>query len=577
MTRTIHELKQGSQEWLDYRATKLSASDCSAMLGISSYKTRAELIRQMATGYVAEVNEATQRLFAKGHEYEEIAREWAMEIIESDLFPVVMSCDDFGGLPLSASVDGIDLNDETVWEHKSLNQSLIASLDAGVIPDEYHPQMEQCLMVTGATRCLFMISSGNRDEMRHAWYESNPALRVRIIAGWKQLVEDVKNYQHIEVAPVVVASPMESLPLVSVQVTGQLAIISNLDIFGDKLKTFITKVPKKPSTDQEFADTEAAIKTMEKAEAALKKADEDIANGSTSAADLRATIATLTKLARDNRLAWEKDVKARKESIRVEIASEARAEFDIYVANLDMRIGANWMPTITTDFAGAMKGKKTVQSCRDAISQALADAKLKANAIADVIEINNKAFHAINKERDVMFLFRDLTQLIQKPAEDFIATVKVRIAEHDEKEAKRLEAEREKIRAEEEKKAREKAEREWREQEDAKTRAQMIKDAEQQAKEAATISAPPAMFGVSRAVTEAPRQQEINAEARAKVDSIPAGLEGEAVKLSGSTTVIQTRPQFSSLMESLNFELIKLNDAQLQRVLDFVRTVRVAA
>ena len=42
----IHNLTQGSPEWLAYRAKMRNASDAPAMMGCSAYKTRAELLRE---------------------------------------------------------------------------------------------------------------------------------------------------------------------------------------------------------------------------------------------------------------------------------------------------------------------------------------------------------------------------------------------------------------------------------------------------------------------------------------------------------------------------------------------------
>jgi len=59
---------------------------------------------------------------------------------------------------------------------------------------------------------------------------------------------------------------------------------------------------------------------------------------------------------------------------------------------------------------------------------------------------------------DYRFLFNDFGQLCQKPADDFAAIVKSRIADHKQAEHDRMEAERAKIRAEEEAKVRHAAE-----------------------------------------------------------------------------------------------------------------------
>ena len=56
-----HNVIQGSPEWHALRAEHFNASEAPAMMGESKYMSRAQLIRQKATGVVPEVDAATQR------------------------------------------------------------------------------------------------------------------------------------------------------------------------------------------------------------------------------------------------------------------------------------------------------------------------------------------------------------------------------------------------------------------------------------------------------------------------------------------------------------------------------------
>ena len=107
------------------------------------------------------------------------------------------------------------------------------------------------------------------------------------------------------------------------------------------------------------------------------------------------------------------------------------------------------MPPVQADFAGVIKGKKTVASLRDAVDIELARAKIEANATADRIQINMQAIESIDPELNYTFLFADAASILLKANDDFMALAKIRIGDHKAAEAKRLEAEREKIRAEE--------------------------------------------------------------------------------------------------------------------------------
>ena len=132
MTHTIHDLQQGTSQWFSHRAGCNNASDRASALGLSSYKKRTELVREIATGITKEIDDATQRRFDDGHRYEALARPLAEAIIGEDLYPMTVSVS-IEGLrrPLSASLDGATADDSTNFEHKSLNADLAAALDQG--------------------------------------------------------------------------------------------------------------------------------------------------------------------------------------------------------------------------------------------------------------------------------------------------------------------------------------------------------------------------------------------------------------------------------------------------------------
>ena len=72
-----HSIIQGSPSWHAYRAQHFNASDAPAMLGVSPYKTRTQLLHELHTGLSPEVDAATQRRFDSGHEAEAAARQFS--------------------------------------------------------------------------------------------------------------------------------------------------------------------------------------------------------------------------------------------------------------------------------------------------------------------------------------------------------------------------------------------------------------------------------------------------------------------------------------------------------------------
>lgn len=467
-----HDFLQGSPDWHQHRATHFNASDAPAMLGISQYKTRNQLLREMATGITPEIDAATQRRFDDGHRFEALARPLAEQIIGKKLYPVIGSEG-----KLSASFDGLAADDSVAFEHKTLNDNIRAAIAAGTIPAEYCAQMEQQLMISGATKCLFMASKwenseeitahfiecadGTRQYYRlmeylHCRYESNQDMRNNLMQGWTQFAIDLENYQHVEQITAAVAAPTRDLPALSIQVQGSISLIDNLSVFGAQLKTFVAEINMAPTDDQGFADAEAAVKTLQAAQDALEAAEASALAQTSSIDEMRRTVKLYADTARTTRLMLEKMVKARKESIRIEIVQGGKDALAERVATLNKRLVKVQLPPIPADFAGVIKGKKTIASLREAVNNEVLRAEREANALADKIEINLNSLLELAK--DHAFLFADTPHLVMKANDDLVALIKVRITEHQQAEAEKLEAEREAMRIEEEAKAKAKIE-----------------------------------------------------------------------------------------------------------------------
>jgi putative phage-type endonuclease len=445
----IHKLIQGTPAWHAYRHEHNNASDAPAMMGCSTYKTRTQLLHEANTGMTPYVDASTQRRFDDGHRFEALARPLAEEIIGEELYPVVGSDG-----KLSASFDGLTMMEDTAFEHKSLNDDLRAVMVDGCtgadLPRQYQVQMEQQCMVSGATRVLFMASKWIGDELvekRHCWYTPNTELRIAIAAGWAQFADDLADFVPAEVMPVAIAAPVNDLPALSIRVDGALSLNHNLVLFGDKLQSFIADINTAPDDDQAFADAERAIKVMERAEEALGAAEASALGQISTVDDMVKTVAMYKEMARKTRLMLEKLVKTRKEAIRIEIQQIAKDKAIEHIVTLNTRLGRAYMPHIAVDFAGVMKGKKSISSLRDAVDTELARFKIEANSIADKIQINLAVMRDLAAAH--AFLFADTGTIVLKATDDLTALVKMRIAEHDKAEAEKATALRAKIAEEE--------------------------------------------------------------------------------------------------------------------------------
>lgn len=449
-------LQQGSPEWHAYRANALNASDAPAMLGISPYKTRAALVQERATGIAPEVTPEQQRIFDRGHAIEALARPLAEAVIGEDLFPVVGKDGKY-----SASFDGITLLEDTSWECKSLNAALREALPysgeihdishSARLPEHYRAQLEQQAMVSGCQRILFTAASlgddGQLADVRHCWYTPDPAMRQRLVAGWAQFEQDVAAYNPAAERPAqAVAAPVESLPAVVVQVSGTLTVGGNLPAFGAALRAFIERIPPKPSTDQEFADAEAACKALKKAEDALAQAEESALAQVGDVESMRRMVADLKALARATRLATEKLVKAEKEARRVEIVTSAKMAFNTHVQRMEVELKGIRLQIAPPDFAGAIKGLSSVASMEERLTAALLEGKAQADTLASRVNENLQMLESV---KEYPFLFPDRQELAHKDSEVLELLIHKRVADHQAAETARLEAERERIRAEE--------------------------------------------------------------------------------------------------------------------------------
>lgn len=447
-----HDLHQGSPQWHAYRASHDNASDAPAMLGCSTYKTRNQLLAERATGITPEVDAATQRLFDSGHRFEALARPLAEAIIGQDLYPCTGSLE---GSRLSASFDGLTMLEDVAFEHKRLNARLRAALSApdctgADLPIEYQIQMEQQCAVSGCEKILFMASAWDSDdqliEELHCWYTPNPALRARILAGWEQFHKDVAAWQPSEPTPTpVVAKPVASLPVVfDMRVEGRL-VACNIDQYKPAALAYIAAINTSLTTDQEFADAEADAKFCRESASKLKLAIEQALG---QMGDINTAINTVREIAGAfdaKGLALEKLVKSEKDARREAIVTDAIGDLRKHVAALNQRLGESYMPGIPADFGGAVKGKRNLDSMRDAVATELARAKIAANETADRIQANMQALVAAGDRA----AFPDAASLVLKAPDDLRAIIAQRVAEAERK----AEADRERIRREEQERA----------------------------------------------------------------------------------------------------------------------------
>jgi len=440
----IKNVVQGSDEWLALRSNHPTASEASAMMGASKNVSRSELLRMKATGSEKEYSDwVLKNLFEKGHEIEAMARPFAEKIIGEDLYPAT-AIDDEGYL--LSSYDGLTMMESVCWECKSWNEQKAAAVRDGSIPDEDYWQVIQQLSV-GADKCLYMVTDGTEEKTVYVWKELTGDDYKSLMAGWAQFADDLANYTPVDVEPEVVGKTPETLPALHIELSGMVKA-SNLIEFKSTAMSVIDAVNTELQTDLDFATAEKAVKWCKDVETRLVAAKDHALGQTASIDELFRTLDEIKEEARTKRLELERLVKARKQSIRDEILMGAKQALSDHIATINAGLGGKiQMPVIQADFAGAMKGKKTVTSLHDAVDTELARVKIESNQLADKIRINLESLRAdaVGYES----LFADAQQLVTKDNDDLKNLIAARIAEHKAEEEKRLDSERERIRKEE--------------------------------------------------------------------------------------------------------------------------------
>lgn len=439
-----HNVIQGRKEWHELRAKHFTASEAAAMMGVSKYTSRQQLLHEKATGQAPEVTRSQRRIFARGHAAEAGARPIVAKIVGDDLFPVTVTSEEHPHL--LASLDGITMLADIVFEHKLWNEALAENVRNDIIEPHHFWQLEQQLLVSGAEKAIFVVSDGTEANMVWMWYEPVPERRQDLLAGWEQFAKDLAEYKP-EAKQELVEAEEVYLPALSARVDGTM-VVSNIADCLPKLRTLAeTEISKPLETDLDFANKEQLIRSVKTTREKLKALTEATIANFDSLQEFKDAAGEADRILQQLQSHSEKLVKARKEEIKQQIIIHGENALNDHIGELNIRLGKVRLPAINADFGSAIKGKKKLDSMKDAVADTLAKAKIEANGIAEAIQINLQSLEA--EAGGYEFLFIDLQQIITKDHADFINLVKARVIEHKQAEESRLAAERERIRQEE--------------------------------------------------------------------------------------------------------------------------------
>ena len=418
----FHDLKQGSAEWHVFRRFHLGASEASAMLGLSPYKTRDELLYEKSTGIVKEVGEFTQSIFDKGHAGEALTRPIVEKSLGVELYPVIYSLGD-----LSASCDGLSLDGAIAWENKQFNRQHFEEVKNGILPNIHWPQCQQVLLVTGAKQLHFTVSDGTLENTVGMWVYPDVTQQKQLIDGWAQFERDFTVYVLVESVDKPKSQAMTALPGLSIQLKGEV-VSTNLPAFKESAEAFIANIKTELITDEDFSNAEATVKFCKEAEDSLENAKNSALSQTASIDELMRTIDYIKDQLRTKRLALDKSVTSEKEKRKLEMLVKARNDYKAMIERVEATILPMRLLLPMPDFGAAMKGLKTTKSMQGAINDCLASAEILATNTSGII-LKNLEFY--NKEAEAYkFLFVDINTLIASESELFEFKVLGRIEKY---------------------------------------------------------------------------------------------------------------------------------------------------
>ncbi len=151
--KTIN-LEQGTQEWLSWRKTVITATEASIIMGNNPWVTPYQCWqRKLGLSEEQKTNDAMER----GKRLEPQARAQFIERYGIHMEPVVVESTEFDFL--GASLDGISACNK-ILEIKCGGSNLHKMASHGVIPDYYLDQMQHQLLVTRAEKCFYYSYDG---------------------------------------------------------------------------------------------------------------------------------------------------------------------------------------------------------------------------------------------------------------------------------------------------------------------------------------------------------------------------------------------------------------------------------
>jgi putative phage-type endonuclease len=136
-------MKQGTEEWKQFRRSKICASDAPVIMGVSPWSSPLKLYEEKIFGFEIEDNPYMKR----GRDLEPLALQAFEKQFNVELFPMVVCHPSISWM--AASMDGLSLDKSIGLEIKCPGKRDHFMSMNGIIPEKYIPQLQHQMEVCG--------------------------------------------------------------------------------------------------------------------------------------------------------------------------------------------------------------------------------------------------------------------------------------------------------------------------------------------------------------------------------------------------------------------------------------------
>lgn len=165
------DLVQGSEEWHNWRRSRIGASECAAIMGKDPYKTPYGAWLRKIHGEESYTNADIER----GKTLEEKAREWISKEIDTPLIPVCCESEERHWQIASLDCYYSEGENTMIGEIKCPRLKKIIEIEEKGIPEYWLWQMQHQMAVTKANR-MFFFAYVNQEYNFFRWIDRDEAM-----------------------------------------------------------------------------------------------------------------------------------------------------------------------------------------------------------------------------------------------------------------------------------------------------------------------------------------------------------------------------------------------------------------